>query len=135
MIEKKGKITGFNNDKLLVAIERNAACVGCHQKAACLLTDCKVKTIEVEAKDISSFKIGQEVEVCLEENAARWALFFAFVVPLLVLVISMIFLMYVMQSELMSALFSLAMVGVYYFCLFLCKGYFTKKMRITVKNG
>lgn len=132
MITKKGKVVGVKNGKLLVAVDNVSACAGCHQRTACLLTDCKVKVLEIDVKNVSSYKEGQEVEVCLQENAAKLAIIFAFVLPLVLLIVSLWIFMIFMQNEIKSAVFSLILMFFYYFCLFLCKDKLAKKIRITI---
>lgn len=79
-IEHEGIISSTSGSKAIVRIVQQAACAGCHARSMCQASELKVK--EVEAEMAEPMTAGQEVIVILEQHLGWKAVFYAFILPL-----------------------------------------------------
>ncbi|MCI7465431.1 MAG: SoxR reducing system RseC family protein, partial [Bacteroidales bacterium] len=85
-----GIVTKVQTDRVFVLVEQKSACASCHARGACSSFDKKNKTIEVATKQASDYKKGDKVEVSISTRLGMKAVVIAFLVPFVLLVISLI---------------------------------------------
>lgn len=124
-ISHRGRIVSIDSEYTTVEIISEAACASCHAKGLCGLGESKKKEIQVQTRGWDNYTVGQEVTVELKASMGQRAVWLAYVAPLMVLIIAILTLTLCGVGELLSGLFSLAAVGVYYFALW-C---FRKKLK------
>ena len=87
-IEHEGKVVSVDKDYIAVEILNKSACAACHAKGVCGASDQAVKVVEV-AQDITTltqdFQVGETVNVVMAPSMGTQAVWFAYVIPLMVL--------------------------------------------------
>jgi sigma-E factor negative regulatory protein RseC len=129
----KGIITRIEDKIAEVLITDNISCEACGAKDACISGGKKDQhfLIEIEKSD---YKIGDSVIVSLSQTSALTAVVWAYIFPFVVLMFSII-IFSVFFNELIAAIISFTMLGVYYFLLYILKDYFNKKYRLKLKHN
>lgn len=124
-VSHEGIITKVNDDNVEVKILSKSACIGCHIKSACNLSEMQEKNIIIPKPKNKDFIVGQSVMVSIRIKQANKAVFLAYLVPAFI-VISMIFILSAFHvKEGVNALISVGCLIPYYFLLFL----FRKKLK------
>lgn len=128
-VEHEGRIIEISEDFISVEIVNKSACAACHAKGVCAASDESIKVIEVP-HDIqsltSNYEVGDEVNVVMKGSLGLKAIWIAYVVPLIVLVLSVVVLSSLKVGEVWTGLGTLAVIAVYYFGVFLCRNKLSK---------
>ena len=133
-IKHEGYISNIVNGLLTVSLKGNINCEGCKAQSACGVSESNNK--EIEIFDVHhSFQLNETVEVVLEKSlglkAVFWAYVFPFILVLLTLIITANFF-----KEWIAGLVSLFILIPYYFMLFVLKNTFQKAFKISIlKNN
>jgi sigma-E factor negative regulatory protein RseC len=117
LINHVGTIKSINNQHLIVKIVSQSACSSCHAKGACTSAEQKEKEIEVEYRG-EIYGIGEEVLVVATLAQGYKALLFAYLLPLILLVCSLILISSISKEESTAALGSLLLLVPYYWLLY-----------------
>ena len=123
-IEHSGIITLINENIIQVSIIQKSACSGCHAKGVCTSADMDDKVIEVKRTD-NSYKIGDEVMLTGQSSMGLLAVLLAFVIPFLLILLSLFVLGLYTDNEAISGTASLMVLIPYYIILSL----FNKKLK------
>lgn len=134
-VEQKGIVIKKQEDKVIVKIEQKSTCSSCHARGACTSLDKKDKEIEIKTKDTQNYNIGDEVIITISTKLGMKAVFIAFVLPLILLVI-VLFLSIKLFSltQSLSALVSLLVVAAYYFFLYKQNLFLSKEFNFLIKE-
>lgn len=125
-IEHAGTILEINNEQITVGIRNVSACAGCHAKGACTMADMKDKTVDVI--DYSNkFSVGEKVNLKYQESLGWFALFIAYVLPFIIVILTLIIALAITRNELISGLIALAILVPYYVVL----SFYKKKLKKT----
>jgi sigma-E factor negative regulatory protein RseC len=130
-VAKAGIVQSIEGQKVIVRIVSLSACASCHANGACTASDTREKLIEVDLADAGDVKPGQTVSVNVESSAGNLALFYGYVMPFLLVFLSLIVAIYFV-SELMAGLISLGILVPYYAGLYLLKDRIGKRFRFTI---
>jgi sigma-E factor negative regulatory protein RseC len=116
-IRHLGKVERIEKHKVYVRIEQNAACSDCHAQSVCLASDKKEKIIEIN--DYSeSYSLREEVIVTARSSMGLFAVLIAFVIPLLLVIISLIAGLNLSRNEVVGGLIGLSILVPYYLILY-----------------
>lgn len=118
-ISHRGVIVSIEGSQASVEIVSTSACASCHAAGLCGASESSTKVINARIRPWESFQVGQEVDVCLSRNLGLKAVILSYVIPLLILLILILFLSIVTDSELLAGLIGIAGVGAWYFVLYL----------------
>ena len=124
LISHLGTIKSFDKKNLIVEIISQSACAACHAKSACTSADQTVKEIEIQQEE-GGFMIGEEVLVLTTYTQGYMAIFYAYLLPLSLLVTSLITLLYFIKNEAIAALGAILILPPYYLLVYL----FRKKLK------
>ena len=94
VIKHRGIVKNVEGNLLTVRIVQTSACAGCGAKGYCSSADVRENQVEVLASDASAYRLGDEVWVMCEMSVGRRAVWWAFVFPFLILLLSLCFLFY-----------------------------------------
>lgn len=131
-ITHKGIITELHEAFVIVSVISESACASCHAKGACTVADTEEKFITIEC-DVSKYHQMQQVTVVLSEKIGLYAVLLAYVLPFLVLLISLI--IFVSQfEETIAAIISFGMVGIYYSILYYKKDIIKKNIVFEIES-
>ncbi|WP_373850617.1 SoxR reducing system RseC family protein, partial [Bacteroides heparinolyticus] len=101
-------------------------------KGHCSPAETKEKLVDVYDVDAASYRPGDRVWVAGRLSMGAMAVLLAFILPFLVLIVSLFVLMAVRNDELFAALGSLALLIPYYYILWLNKARIGKKFSFSV---
>lgn len=132
-IQHTGIIQRIEKEKVYVKIAQQSACAGCHAKSMCTASESKDRIIEIESGDLS-FRVDEEVNVYGRSSLGYVAVWYAFVLPFILLLSSIIIFTAFNRSELASALAGLAILPVYYSVLYLFRGKLKKKFVLSMEK-
>lgn len=134
-VEQKGIVIKKQEDKLVVKIEQKSTCSSCHARGACTSLDKKDKEIEITTKDVENYSIGDEVIITISTKLGMKAVFIAFVLPLILIVVALFLSIKIFSlSQSLSALISLVVLSAYYFFLYKQNLFLSKQFNFTIKE-
>ena len=113
VVKKEGKT-------VFVRILVKSGCASCEIKSACSLAEMEEKLVEVSNVE-REFEIGQKVMITMRSALGYKALFYAYLLPFLIILASLIVGMSAFESEGLSALLAFGLTALYYLGLFYMK--------------
>lgn len=109
-------------DFTTVEIVVSSACSSCHAKSLCGMSEDKEKIIMVPTDPYAEYKPGDQVKVKTKMSMGLKAVWISYVIPLAVLMILILSLSSVLESQLLCGLAAIGGVAVYYFVIWLLRG-------------
>lgn len=131
--EHIGEVISIERNKIRVLIKSTSACSACHIKSACSASDVQDKYIESEVS-ADTFEVGESVLVSCSDGQGFYALFWGYILPLILVVVTLFVGSEVLKDELKSGLLSISVLPFYYGFLFLRKKYFAKKLKMKIQK-
>ena len=128
LIEHNGTIKDIQNNLIQVLITQQSACSDCDAKSACLVAGHQEKIIDIEISD-SSFEIGENVILTGNQSVGFYAVLLAFVLPFILVLITLIILHSFIINEAISGVLALLVLVPYYVILSL----FNKRIKANFK--
>jgi len=132
-IEHTGIITHIDGTKIQVQIVQLSACSSCHAKGACSASDMDEKLIDVESNDFT-LKIGDQVQLLGESSMGLFAVLLAFVIPFLLILLSLLILRTYTSKEALSGTIALGVLVPYFMILSLFNKKLKNKLKFTVEK-
>lgn len=133
-ISHKGRIVSISGDRIQVAIVSESACGACRVAGLCSMSEARKKIVDVSAGSRTDWQVGQEVNVCLGRSTGMKAVFFFYVIPLLILMILIVSLSAIGFSDLAAGLTSLAGVALYYLVIYWVRDRFAGTCEFYIKE-
>ena len=134
-VSHTGRVLSVFRDTVTVTVESTEACGSCSSRSACSLgVQSNTRNILVQSPDAQSFSIGETVVVTTRTHMGLTAVVLSYVAPMVVLVAAIAVAVGVGVNEGVSALISLAAVGLYYAVLWLLKDKLAKKISFTIQK-
>ena len=130
-IEHDGIVTQVAETFIIVTIQSQTACAGCHAKGACGMSEMALKSITTE-KPNEDVKIGDKVIVSASTQNAMLSVL-AYIVPSILIIAVLALLILAGTSEVLAATLSLTTTTVYFIVLYLLRNKFAKKIKFKVK--
>jgi sigma-E factor negative regulatory protein RseC len=125
VIEHRGKVDWIEGNKVHVHFLSMSACASCHAKGVCTASDMERK--EVEVTDYTGrFNEGEEVNVLLKRTMGFKAMIYGYLLPFVLVVITLFIASSLVNNEAVAGLTSLAILVPYYFWLYLRRSHFKK---------
>lgn len=115
-IEHEGWISEVKENTVIVRILSLSACASCHSKAACTLSDIKDKYVELTPR--KKYEVGEKVIVVMRQSLGTIAVLLSYVVPFIVLLVSIIIFDSLLNNEGLAGLFSLGILALYFIVLY-----------------
>jgi len=128
LIEHTGIINSIQDHKFRILIIQQSSCSACSSKGVCILSGQQDKIIEAESTDIS-FEVGDKVRLTCKNPIGFQAVFLAFVMPFILILVTLIILKSIVPNELISGGISLFVLVAYYILL----SFFNKKLKTKFK--
>lgn len=113
-IRHRGKIVDIDPLVTKVEILRTSACSACHAKELCGFSEEEKRIVDVATSGFDPHQIGEEVTLCMKKSMGMKAVWIAYVIPLVILVISVLVLSAFGLGELAMGLGAIAAVALYY---------------------
>ena len=132
---KRGTIIDINNNELTVQAVCQAACASCHQRQNCLLTEYQKKNFSIKVSNPQNYHIGQQVELNISTQSICYSICFAYILPLICILLTIGILHYLKYSETICAVGSLGCLGVYYVVLLYLQRWLKKRIKLEIKEN
>lgn len=124
----KGIINSIQEHKFRILIIQQTPCSVCNLKGGCTLSGKQDKIIETESQD-TSLKVGDVVQLSCRKSIGLMAVFLAFVMPFILILITLIILNSIFPNEIISGGIALFVLVPYYLVLSL----YTKRSKTKFK--
>jgi len=118
-IKHSGTIEAISGDVLQVRIMQSSACAGCKVSAHCTASESKEKKIDVYGEDASLYHVGQQVTLLADRRMGMLALFYAYILPFIILLSVLVAVVSITGNEVKGALASLLSLIPYYLIVYL----------------
>lgn len=129
----KGTVIKNEYRSVLVSVTARSACSGCHAEGSCSLLGSEERVIELTG--FHKVKPGDEVNVYMQQASGFSAVLLAYLLPLVVVILSVIILSLAGSSELAAGLLSIAMLIPYFSILFLFRKRINEKFIFTLTDS
>ena len=120
LIRHTGEVISQEGDRVQVRIEQQSACTACRAKGFCTSADAQVKVLDCQANG-EHYTAGEKVEVQVEENLGMKAVLLAYVLPFLVIIMTLSVLSHFLTDEATVGIVALAAAALYFLILTLAK--------------
>jgi sigma-E factor negative regulatory protein RseC len=132
-VQHTGVIEKIEPPVVFVRIVQQSACSECHANSFCPASARKIKTVEVE-DHTGSFLTNEEVLVCGRSAMGMQAVALAFVLPLLIMTVTLAAGIKLTGNELISGLSGLLVLLPYYGLIYLMRDKLKKKFVFTLSK-
>jgi len=121
IVKHSGIIEQISGNHLQVKMIQTTSCASCSIKSHCTSAESKEHLVDVYDKEADQFRVGEEVWIIGSTSMSRKAVWYGYLLPLLILMALVIGLsfMWGKEHELPIALYSLGCVVIYYLLLYL----------------
>jgi sigma-E factor negative regulatory protein RseC len=116
-IEQKGVVAAISKGMITVNITTASACANCHAKKGCNFLNSETRHIMVQAGGYH-FKVGESVRVLMKRSLGLKATLIAYIIPLLILVITLLTLSSLKLNELFVGLTTLLILVPYFLLVY-----------------
>lgn len=120
VISHLGNIESIEEDIIKVRIISTAACSSCSAKGACNASEIEEKIIEVMRDKNRDFKIGETVNIQMDESLGSRAVILGYIIPLIIMVGSIAILVNLFNEGIAAILGILSLIP-YYLILYLSR--------------
>ncbi len=135
MIEHKGVITSISDHKISVMILQQSACSSCHAKGACTAADSKEKMVDV-SDFTGKYKVNDLVTVVGQKSMGYKAVWWAFVIPIIIVVSLLVVSISVWRfGDMEAAMAAIVSLVPYYGLLYLLRNKMANSFKFTIKNN
>ncbi len=117
-IRHPGVVENVEGNTVIVRIESQAACGKCQAKSHCGMVESADKLIEIAHRGAEKFSGGQHVIVKLEQSLGYKALMLGYIIPFLILLISLFVTVTITGNEGLAAFISVLLMIPYYALLY-----------------
>ena len=134
-IVHSGKVVHIDQDFTTVEIMVSSACSECHAKGLCGMSEDQEKIIMLPTSGFDNYKVGDQVKVMTKMSMGLKAVWISYVIPLAVLMILILSLSGVIESEVYRALTAIGGVAVYYFFVWLFRNKLSNEFVFYIKDN
>lgn len=120
--------------QLKIKIVSQSACASCDARTSCGLMECRDKIIAVKVNNSQDYYIEQEVSVSMSLRSGFYAVFWGYVLPLILVLMTLFCGIIIGYGELVAGLSSIIILIPYYFGLFLSQRYFNDKFSFQISQ-
>ncbi|KAA6303101.1 MAG: hypothetical protein EZS26_000704 [Candidatus Ordinivivax streblomastigis] len=133
-IEHEGVVVRIEGHTVGVKITQSSACSACHAQTMCGISEQKEK--EIEISDVTTpLNIEDKVMITGQTAMGLKAVFYAFIVPLVLMVLMTTLGIFYFHSESIAALMALLALGIYFVILYFLRDIFKKQFVFTLKKA
>ncbi len=131
-IQHRGRVEAVVGDKVMVVVEQQTACGGCHARGVCGEKG-KQRTIEVTTPYAQQYAVGESVIVALVKPSMGFSsVLWGYVLPLVALLVALFGSKLCGLADGPAALIAIASVVVYYVVLYALRNMFERKIHFTI---
>lgn len=130
---RNGTIISCGENTVTVQIECSSACSACHSKDMCLSSEKAEKQVVAQTNG-KSYAVGQRVLVLGNKAMANSAIALAYILPFVIVVLTLIVCLQCNFSELQSGLVSILILIPYYAVLYMFRHKLNNKFVFIIKE-
>ena len=137
LIKHKGIVEHIAGEYIQVRIVQTSACSTCSIKGHCNASESKEKLIDVylPARQAQNYYVGEEVMVCGSTKMGISAVCYAFVIPFIALIVTLVLCLEVfMTSEPVACLAVLVLLAIYFLTLRFMRDRLSKKFTFSIES-
>ena len=116
-----GKIIEITPEFTSVEIISSSACSQCHAKGLCGFSEEESKVVMVPTSPYTERKVGDTVTLALKQTMGLKAVWISYVIPLIILMILVLSLSSVIDTEVWTGLAAIGGVALYYLVIWLLR--------------
>ena len=131
-IKHAGVVEAIVPNKVRVRILQSSACSGCKVAAHCNASETKEKIIDVYDEHADQYHQGDRVVVATDTAVGFRASLYAYVLPLVVMVATLVVVMNVAHSEGLAALLAIGVLIPYYLVVYLLRDKLSQKLSFEI---
>ncbi len=134
-IEHPGIIDRIEGKRVWVSIQPQSACGNCHSKSYCGMAEVAEKIVEVQPPAPgTTLEKDQHVIISLKKSLGYRALFLGYLLPFVILLLSLIILISITGNEALSALTAIMLMVPYYLILYINRDKIKASFRFFIKQ-
>lgn len=127
IIEHIGYVSKLSGNSIEATIAVSGACGGCEASSSCGMAENSSRIITISQCD-KNVNIGDKIKVVGSQSTGISAVFFAYILPFIVVMLVLILALFLLNiSEIRAGLYSLLILPPYYLVLYFLKEKFEKK--------
>ncbi|MBQ8661369.1 MAG: SoxR reducing system RseC family protein [Alphaproteobacteria bacterium] len=131
---RNGRIVKISGSEITVEIISRSACQNCAARAACGMADSRPKLIEITDDRAERFSLGEEVRVTMDAAQGCKAVWYGYVLPLILVLAALVSALAAGASEQFSGIFSIILLIPYYLWLFWNRKKLRRQFRFTISD-
>ncbi|MDY0077342.1 MAG: SoxR reducing system RseC family protein [Bacteroidales bacterium] len=131
-IAHPGVIMQISGPMAEVMILSKSACSSCQVKGACNMSEMEEKRVFVTLPPEHTYKSGQQVNVVMRQALGNLAVFLGYILPFIILLITLISVITMGLGEGIAGIFSLLILVPYYFILHKSKEKLSRKFSFQI---
>lgn len=132
-IKHNGIVDGVEEGCVRVRILQSSACSACKVAAHCNASETKEKIIEVQVADAVKYQLGDSVVVVADTVVGFRASLYGYLLPLILMVVSLVAVLKITQSEGYAAMSALGILIPYYVGLYLLRNKLRNKLSFSIE--
>lgn len=132
-IKHNGVVDGVEEGCVRVRILQSSACSACKVAAHCNASETKEKIIEVQVADADRYQRGNSVIVVADTAVGFRASLYGYLLPLILMVVSLVAVLKITQSEGYAAMSALGILIPYYIGLYLLRNKLRNKLSFSLE--
>ncbi|MBW6478552.1 MAG: SoxR reducing system RseC family protein [Bacteroidales bacterium] len=134
-IEHPGIVDRIDGKRVWVSIQPQSACGNCHSKSYCGMAEVAEKIVEVQSPAPGiTLEQGQHVIISLKKSLGYRALVMGYLLPFVILLLSLIILLSITGNEALAALASILLMVPYYLILYSKRDKIKASFRFFIKH-
>lgn len=117
-IKHSGVIKKIDEHQYYISIVAQSACASCSVKGVCNVSEMKDEIVEVSRNKSENFAVGDQVEVLMEKSQGTKAVMLGYIVPFLIVLVTLIISLNLIGNEGIAGLISIGILVPYYLILY-----------------
>ncbi len=131
VVEHDGIVREISDGKMKIGFIAKSACAHCQLKGICSESDIEDKEVEVQT-GLQTYQIGEKVNIVLARSLGLKALAYGYLIPFVLVLVSLFVVYDVIGNEVISGLSSIAILVPYYTGLYLFRNRIRKEFKFRV---
>lgn len=132
--EHEGRVKTVGVGYITVGFMAQSACTSCQARSKCGMGEAEEREVRVETNKSNSYKIGDKVTIAVEYGMGIMAIVIAYVIPFVILLLSLFIMVGVGVNEGVAALSSLGFLAIYYAGVYLMRNKIEKTIKFTITD-
>lgn len=132
-VSHKGIVKEIRSGNTYVEIVSESACGTC--KAASMCSSAEAVKKDIIVPTTGGYKVGDHVEVVLTKSMGMTAVLLAYILPLIILILTVTILSYTGVNELVSGLSAILGIGIYYLILYMFRNSLSRKYVFVIRTN